>query len=433
MDVKLSIRVVSIIMIRGAILFSLSFFSCSRNPEERAIEEQTLVDTEVDFLQPVARDSVLIDIHNDSYYDYIPKLDREQYLSNRLFIMGWSGLNVSVTDTTGKFIRQITRRGNGPGEIPVGNYASVWQSVDGGIYVLTSGNAFMLFVYDEEANFRYSLRLFQALPNFFRAPRTSFHFTEKDEDGKFYLTIAVGSTLHSEFTKAYYENTYTIGRFEISEYQQKIISAEAVMPYEVFPEVQESLNEDKIFWFDLYPMFQRIGNKTYLTFSFSDCVYVLNEDFQVEEKIKSKVLSQIKRNKKGSDFLMNTPKDYYDLVYYRNKNAYSNLYITNLQVLDDLVIVQFSKPSDQSDFLPKFPTKQQVNEDRMNYKAFVHRRDRYWLIYNLESGKEELIKLPSEFNTGIFLDQKTMLVEKTFDDMDGFYLMKYSLPEAIGQ
>ena len=116
---------------------------------------------------PVTKDSVLIDIHGNSYHDYIPKLDREQYLENKLFLMGWSGLNVSEIDTTGQFIKNITRRGNGPGEIPVGNYASVWQSTDGGIYVLTSGNAFMLYVFDKNANYRYTLRLFEYLSNSF--------------------------------------------------------------------------------------------------------------------------------------------------------------------------------------------------------------------------------------------------------------------------
>ena len=63
----------------------------------------------------------------------------------------------------------ITRKGIAPGEIPMGRHATLWQSNDGGIYVLSSGNAFMLFVYDKNANFRYSLRLFEALPDVYRS------------------------------------------------------------------------------------------------------------------------------------------------------------------------------------------------------------------------------------------------------------------------
>ena len=433
MDIGLSRRLKSIILVGAGFLFFLPFFSCSKRLEEQSINKESLVSLETEFFLPITKDSILIDIHGSIFYDYIPKLDREQYSSNRLFLMGYNGLNVGVIDTTGKFTRHITRRGNAPGEIPVGNYASVWQSNDGGIYVLSSGNAFMLYVFDKYANYRYTLRLFQALPNIFRASHTSFHFTEKDEDGKFYLTLAVGSTLHSEFTKSYYENTDVLAHFEINEYQQKIVSAETFMPYKNFPEVKESLKEGKIFWFDLYPMFHRTGSKTYLTFSFSDCVYVLNENFKIEERIKSKLLSEITKNNKGSDFLLRTPLDYYDRVYYRNKNAYGNLYITNLQILDNLVIVQFSKPSEEKDFLPKFPTRQQANEGWMNYQGFVHNRDQYWLIYNLKNHKEELIRLPPEYETGIFLDRRRMIVEKTFDNIEGFYLMKYTLPNPIGQ
>ncbi|MFT7055737.1 MAG: hypothetical protein ACJAR3_001367 [Roseivirga sp.] len=423
----------SIILVGAGFLFFLFFFSCSKSLEEQSVIEESSVNLETDFLLPITKDSILIDTHGNMYFDYIPKLDREQYLSNKLFLMGYNGLNMSVIDTIGKFTRHITRSGNGPGEIPIGNYASVWQSTDGGIYVLSSGNAFMLYVFDKYANYRYTLKLFEALPNIFRAPRTSFHFTEKEEDGKFYLTIAVGSTLHSEFTKAYYENTDVLARFEINEYQQKIVSAETFMPYENFPEVKESLKEGKIFWFNLYPMFHTVGNKTYLTFSFSNSVYVLNENFKIEERIKSKVLSEVEKIKNGSDFLPRTPMQNYDRVYYRNKNAFSNLYITNLQVMDDLVMVQFAKPSEEKDFLPKFPTRQQANEDRRNYEGFIHERDQYWLIYNLKSGKEELIKLPTEYKNGIFLDKRRMIVEKKFDDLEGFYLMKYTLTNPIGQ
>lgn len=423
----------SIVLIGAGILIFLPFFSCTKSLEEQSVNKESLVSLETDFLLPIAKDSILIDIHGNLFYDYIPKLDRRQYSNNKLFVMGYNGLNVALLDTTGKFTRHITRKGNGPAEIPVGNYASVWQSTDGGIYVLSSGNNFMLYVFDRYANFRYRLKLYEALPNISRAPRTSFHFKEKDEDGKFYLTITVGNTLYSEFTKSYYENTDVLARFEINEYQQRIVSAKTFMPYKSFPEVKKTLKEGKIFWFNLYPMFQAAGNKTYLTFPFSDCVYVLNEDFKIEKKLKSKVLSKFKKIKKGSDFLLNTPTDYFDRVYYRNKNAFSNLYISNFQVLNDLVIVQFSKPSEEKDFLPKFPTRQQANEDLRNYQGFVHKRDQYWLIYNLKSGKEELIKLPTEYQKGIFLDKKRMIVEKKFDDLEGIYLMKYTLPNQIGQ
>jgi hypothetical protein len=44
-----------------------------------------------------------------------------------------------------------------------------------------------------------------------------------------------------------------------------------------------------------------------------------------------------------------------------------------------------------------------------------------------------LIKLPTEYKEGIFLDKRRMIVEKKFDDLEGFYLMKYTLTNPIGQ
>ncbi|WP_339700007.1 hypothetical protein [uncultured Roseivirga sp.] len=421
----------SIILVGAGLLFFLPFFSCSKRSKEQSLSEEYSVNLEADFLSPIAKDSILIDTHGDLFYNSIPKLDREQYLNNQLFLMGYNGLNVGVIDTTGRFTRHITRKGNGPGEIPVGNNASGWQSIDGGIYVLTGGNAYMLFVYDKYANFRYSLKLFQALPDYYRFPLTSFHFTEKNEVGKFYLTLAVGSTIYSPFTKSYYENTDVLARFEINEYQQKIVSAETFMPNKGLPEIKESLKEGKTYWFNPNPLFQIIGNKTYFMLSFSDGIYVLNEDLEIEEMIKPKVLSEVNKIKDGSNFLLKTPYQFYDMTYYQYKNFLSNLYINNLQVLGDLVIVQFSKPLKGKDFLPKFPTRNQVNQGKVG--GFSQKRDQYWLIYNLKNGKEELIKLPPEYLTGIFLDKKRMVVEKRFNDIEGFYLMKYTLPNPIGQ
>ena len=156
--------------------------------------------------------------------------------------------------------------------------------------------------------------------------------------GKFYLTLAVGSTIYSPFTKSYYENTDVLARFEINEYQQKIVSAETFMPNKGLPEIKESLKEGKTYWFNPNPLFQIIGNKTYFMLSFSDGIYVLNEDLEIEEMIKPKVLSEVNKIKDGSNFLLKTPYQFYDMTYYQYKNFLSNLYINNLQVLGDLVI-----------------------------------------------------------------------------------------------
>ena len=418
------------VLTMGVLLMFLPFFSCSNRQVEENTKVKPSLNVETDFLSPVGKDSILIDTHGNLFYNSIPRLDRNQYLKNRLFLMGYAGLNLAVIDTLGRFDKHITRRGSAIGEIPIGNNAEVWQSSDGGIYVLSSGNAYMLFVYDKNANFRYSLRLFQALPDSFRAPLTSVHFSEKDDEGKFFLTLAVGSTLHGQFTKKYYDDTDVLARFEINEHQQKIVSAESYIPYNSLSEIQESLKTGKSYWFNPHPLFFNQNNILYFVLPFSDTIYVFDENFKLEKKIKSDVLSKIREIKNGSEFFLKPTQDYYELTYYQYKNVLGNLYIKNLQVLDGLLVIQFQKPLLEKDFLPKFPTRDQFDKRQ---KGFYQERDQYWLIYNLENGEEELLKLTENHRNGTFLDEKRLLVEKKFDDIEGFYLMKYTLPEAIGQ
>ena len=134
----------------GGLLVIFLFHSCSNKQELRSVEEAFSVKFETDFFMPISKDSVLIDIHGNEYYDENSMLDRDQYLNNNLFLVGTNGLDVSVVDTTGRLIQNITRRGYGPGEIPIGNNAAIWQSSDGGIYVLNGGNTYTLFVFDRK-------------------------------------------------------------------------------------------------------------------------------------------------------------------------------------------------------------------------------------------------------------------------------------------
>ena len=99
----------------------------------------------------------------------------------------------------------------------------------------------------------------------------------------------------------------------------------------------------------------KIGNKFYYALSFSDHIYVLDEKLQIKKEIRPKVLSEVNKGKNGSDFLLETPRQFYDRSCYQFKNYLGNLYLSNLQVIDELLIVQFQKPLLEKEFLPKFP------------------------------------------------------------------------------
>ena len=114
-----------------------------------------------------------------------------------------------------------------------------------------------------------------------------------------------------------------------------------------------------------------------------------DKDFKLKRKIKFSILAKIKEVKSGSDFVSRRGS-HYERSYFQYKNYLGNLHIGGLQVLDNLVLIQFRKSLLEKDILPNFPTKDQFDKRE---KGFALERDSYYLIYNLEKGEEEIVKL----------------------------------------
>ena len=78
---------IELIIMAGMLTF-LSILSCSNSTvEELTAKSSPITSLETDFINPLSKDSILIDIHNNLFYNYISRLDRDQYLNNRLFLL----------------------------------------------------------------------------------------------------------------------------------------------------------------------------------------------------------------------------------------------------------------------------------------------------------------------------------------------------------
>lgn len=409
----------------------LFFGACSADKSDRRETLSTgAVQLEADYLQPSRIDSFPLDRNSGRFYDRIPNLDRDLYLSNRIFLLARNGVNVGLVDSTGNFLRQITQKGEGPGEIVIARSAKAWQNEQGEFYVLTNANGYSLYVYDNNINYRYVLRLYDALPDAYHPFGSSFDITEK-ENGVYKLTISIGSKVYDPLRKKFYEESSAIARFVIDDYQHSIKSVKTFMPYRDIPEVKKALATESVCWSGNEARFQVVGDYIYLTFPFSDQVYVLDENFKIRQAYKLKTFGQYNS---GYCLAMTDqlPETTYDRTYAQYHTYLGNAHISNLQVLDNLLIVQFVAPLPENDYLPKFPTRDEA-QDITAYSGFFQKRDKYWLIYNMDNGNEQLIKLPPGHQQGIFLDRKRMLVEKTYTDIEDRYLMKYTLSTPVGQ
>lgn len=416
--------------ILAGVLVLLFFGACTKNEmnESEGLNAGSVQFT-ADYLQPARIDSFLSDRNSGLFYDRIPNLDRDLYLKNRIFLFSRSGVKVGLVDSTGNFIQQITQKGEGPGEIAIARSAKGWQNKKGEIYVLTNANGYSLYVYNADGSYRYVLRLYSALPEAYHPWGSSFDITEK-EKGIYKLTMSIGSTSYDRLRKGFYEQSSAVAQFVINDDDERITSVNTFMPYKDLPKIKNALASESVCWSGNEARFQVVGANTYLTFPFSEKVYVLNEDFEIKDTYDLKFFKQYST---GYCLPMTEklPETTYERTYDQYHAYLGNAHISDLQVLGNLLIVQFVAPLPENEYLPKFPTRSQA-QDISAFSGFFQKRDKYWLIYNTDNGNEQLIKLSPYHGKGIFLDEQRMLVEKTYPDNDDRYLMKYTLNSPLG-
>lgn len=412
----------AIIFIGGLLSCSDSKNGDSTDTYERATPDQT------GYLNPLKTDSFAIDQNSDLFLNRIASLDREVFLNNRLYLFSRAGLKLAVVDSMGYFVKKITQKGDGPGEIIVARSAKAWQNQDGDIYVLSNANAYSLYVFDSRGNYRYGIRLFQELNGMYHSVSGSFHISEKEE-GRYKLTLAVNTTSSSPYKAGFYVDQPTIAQFTIDDFEQKVISKETFWPYTDMNEVREALKNQSLSWSGSEARFDIVDDEIYLTYPFLKKVFVLDKRFKIKETYE---LKSIGRYQSGysRDLAGDPPSNTYEQTYEQFRTFLSNLHIRDIQVLDRLIMVRFVMPLDENEFLSKFPTAKDA-QDVVAYQGFFQSRDMYWLVYNMDTGDEQLIRLSPEHRQGVFLDKNRLLVEKVFPDREERYLMKYTLQNPL--
>ena len=414
------------------VIFLLLIASCS---EDRLASEKALnklsaeASLSTPYLEIASKDSFSIGQDSEYIFYSIPEINPDMYRRNIQFGVSSADLIVGITDTIGKFVKKITERGDGPGQLIGARSIKGWVGNDGDYYVLTNSNLFSLYVFSPSGEFRYVVRLFRVLDNIYHPKMGSYHFSEK-EDGKYTLTLSLGSTMYGSFRKEHYENSSVIAQYVIDDSEGMVISAETHLKYNEFKEVKTALKESKISWGASDPIFRKHDDNYFVTFPFSKSIYIFDSEFNPVDELEIKTF---KGFDVGFSFSMQpTPKKLYDRTYLEFRAYLENNSIKNIQLIDNLLVIQYQPPLAESDYLHRFPTENEVMNSG-DWSPFFMTVDQFWLIYNLETKEERVIRLPKENRTGMFLDDKTMLVNKYIDGVEDRYILKYILKTRLSE
>jgi len=268
--------------------------------------------------------------------------------------------------------------------------------------------------------------LFRKLEGYFHPKGSSYHLSEK-KNGQYTLTVGLSSTQFFRYNKKFLENSHTIGQFTIDDRTSKLISAESKLPYSDFDRIKSSLASETISWGTDMIKFVKSKDLWYITFPFSRKVYVYDEAFNLKEKIE---LTTLQRYKDKAEVRMNVEaKDTYERTFLDFSLYLGNLSIRDIQILENLLIVQYEPPLPEDKYLRHFPTAAEVNATG-DFTGFFQQRDQHWLIHNLDNGREEIVKLPKGHLNGQFLDRNTLLVANRDSIRETFFL-KYTLAKPI--
>jgi hypothetical protein len=397
--------------------------------ETDQIRSEFKTDINPAYLSIVKKDSFPLAQDADFIFDRVPELSSSLFKNNKQFVISRPDLIVGLMDTTGHFLRKITERGDGPGQLIAARSAKVWADTDGDIYVLTNGNAYTLNVFAETGEFKYDINLYAVLDGVYH-PRQGFYHMSQKEEGIYKLTLSIGSTLYSTFNNEFYEKTNAIAQFVIDGNKGKVVEASTKLPLSQFNVVKAGLANRTISWGGREAIFREYQGRFFLTFPFSKTVYIYNDGF---EQVDQLVLKTLHLYDPGFSFSMQpTPEELYDRTYLEFRAYLENSFIKNMQIMDSLLIVQYQAPLNESEYLYGFPTKKEI-QTQDNWEDFFVKTDQTWLIYDLKTKREKLIRLSKEHDLGTFLSDRRMLVTKEIPGVEDAYIFKYDLQTPISE
>ena len=276
------------------------------------------------------------------YYTFI---NTQNYQTDTLLVFSYPQLDLSFINTRGKFLSKITEKGEGPSLLGNSGFIGVSVGEDKNIYVISQDNTFLLFVFDREGKFKGRVRLFDALPDGYNETfYSSFNvINDPKEKGMILLTLSIGSTLYSPYSKSFYEKGSQIAQFRINKQTLQVESVEKKVLLRNEPEIKEALSNNSINWYRATALFDLNNGKFYKASMYSRKIDVYDLYFNKVREIELTKLPRL-RNNFSSKFSPKRSTDIMERTTLDQKLQYENVSIWNVQSKGDVLLVQLNEP-----------------------------------------------------------------------------------------
>ncbi|WP_268122820.1 hypothetical protein [Roseivirga pacifica] len=402
--------------IYGLILFLLLIQPLTSCSEKKTASNSDI--TAVKNAEFITLDSIDLSNNFGVYHtliSYAKGFERNNILTTEL-----PNLKIHRIDSSGQYLNTISKRGEAPGHLGSARFAVSYVGKSGRIYIVTTGNAYELYVFENNGTYIGSIPLFKHLQDQFAVfkSKSAMHVYEYGTNN-IRLTLSSESTIHLTNSAEFYENSDALAVFDIDVESLALIDAKTEIPYKSIDEVQKALATKKFNWSSPSPNIDFYNQHYYLSFPFFNGFFIYDLEFNLIEKIdfgSDKNLGGFYAEmdgQKSQDKLINTIQLF--------RLLRENINVSNIQVEDSLVLIQYPEVFKKGTY--PLPNRESIgNVTALNY-AF----EQVFFVYDLKTKQLYNGTLPEEHYNIMLLDRNTMLIETQSSQVEDKILLKAKL------
>lgn len=346
----------------------------------------------------------------------------DKYQSDSLLVSNYPQLSLSVLSTKGKYLGQITQKGDGPGYLETSTFIDVRADNNGDIFVLRQDNSYTLYLFNSKGGYKGKVNLFPHLPEYFVPVYFStFEVITNKSGNEFRLIMSLGSTIDNPYSEKFYEKNKGIGEFIIDADSLKVKNVKTHLPYNEDQELSDFIRSGKISWYTPYPFFDYHNDMFYTISNYSKFLKIYDDDFNLLKSLEIKSLPKLRNNYEMSLNEKFSKLEFSERDKRQQKLNYENVNPWNIQVNGNLALIQMNEPKEKGRHRVLSIQEQQRGE----YTA----PNKFIVIKNLSTNEEKSFKLDKKYQGRIqLIDNNEILIQGYPDpNVEEIYLYRFKL------
>lgn len=386
-----------------------SIASCSKSKQTLQSSDTIIKEAEIEIA-----DSISLSTNSNVFHAVIS--DAKNFKTNRITTIELPRLKVHLTDSLGNLINTITTNGEAPGLLGSAKLAVSQIGESGRIYVVTTGNDYKLFIYENDGEFIGSIPLFKYIEDQYAVFKSKSAFIVVEESsGITRVVLSSESVVNLTSSVDFYRNTDALLVFDIDVENISLIDSKTEIPFKSLDQIKRAISKREISWSTPSPNLEYYNNHYFLSFPFFKGILIYDSDFSLVEKI---LFNSYEENARFNIKMNGKILDQLGTSIQRMRLLRENMNVANIQVADSLVLIQYPEVFQKDSYpLPNEGSIGRVTSLNYGFKQIV-------MILDLKNGQQYQTILPEEHYDITLIDRQTLLIETQSSLQEDKFVLK---------